>query len=114
MHIAEGDLPLTHEVGWSVASGIVLAYAGWSLRERLGDKFLRTSGQNLTPQPPSLRRKGEPEGGLTPLCLTVERFCPMLLREALRCGPVQPRVDRGYPRASWPPPQEDTHNTSNQ
>jgi hypothetical protein len=30
---------------------------------------VRTSGENLTLQPPFLRRKEEPEGGLTPLCL---------------------------------------------
>ncbi len=37
---------------------------------------LWTSGENLTPLPPSLRRKGEPKGGLTPPCLTAEGFCP--------------------------------------
>jgi len=44
MHIMEGYLPVSHAVGWGVASGAVLAYCGWSvgrsLRERPQDKFL--------------------------------------------------------------------------
>ena len=44
MHIMEGYLPATHAVGWTVVSGSVLAYCGWSvrrtLRARPKDKFL--------------------------------------------------------------------------
>src|ERR1051326_8194375 len=44
MHLMEGSLPVTHAVGWGLASGAVLAYCGWSvgraLRRRPQDKFL--------------------------------------------------------------------------
>ena len=44
MHIMEGYLPAPHAIGWSVASGSILAYCGWSagrsLRARPQDKFL--------------------------------------------------------------------------
>ena len=44
MHIMEGYLPAPHAIGWSLASGSILAYCGWSvgrsLRARPQDKFL--------------------------------------------------------------------------
>ncbi len=52
----------------------IMRYAG-------RDSFLRMSGENLTLQPPSLRRKGEPEGSSTPLWLPVEGFCLVVLTD---------------------------------
>ncbi|QEL18238.1 energy-coupling factor ABC transporter permease [Limnoglobus roseus] len=44
MHIMEGYLPVTHAVGWGIASGTILTYCVWSvgrsLRSRPQDKFL--------------------------------------------------------------------------
>ncbi len=54
----------------------------------------RACGQNLTAQPPSPRRKGEPEGRLTPLCLNVEGFCPVV--RLARCNP-HPTIIRPTP-----------------
>ena len=47
-----------------------------------------TSGQNLTPQPPSLKRKGELEGCLTLLRLPVDGFVHSSSRETAGNDPT--------------------------